>query len=34
MKTTLNIEHLEKSFGEQTVLKAINLSLEAGKIYY
>ena len=33
MKTTLNIQHLGKSFGEQTVLKDINLSLEAGKIY-
>ncbi len=33
MKTTLNIQHMRKSFGDQTVLKDINLSLEAGKIY-
>jgi len=33
MKTTLNIQHLGKSFGDQIVLKDINLSLEAGKIY-
>lgn len=33
MKTKLTIQHLEKSFGQQMVLKDINLSMESGKIY-